>query len=104
VRFERTLGINHWLERSTINWGAATQPTGQDCAICRLETISGRVLPLASISSASRQGPPPVGNVQQLVGFVLGPYAPRLRESKAAHPKIHMTTGHMWLNFFKGLK
>ena len=32
--------------------------------------------------------------------LVLGPHAPRLREFKAAHPHVRMTTGHMWLNFF----
>jgi glyoxylase-like metal-dependent hydrolase (beta-lactamase superfamily II) len=32
--------------------------------------------------------------------LVLGPHTPRLREFKAAHPEIRMTTGHMWLDFF----
>jgi len=36
-----------------------------------------------------------------LVRFVLGPHAPRLREFRAAHPQVRMTTGHMWLDFFK---
>jgi len=35
-----------------------------------------------------------------LVSFVLGPHAPRLREFRAAHPQVRMTTGHMRLNFF----
>ena len=39
-----------------------------------------------------------------LVSFVLGPHAPRLREFRAAHPEIQMTTGHMWLDFFKDSK
>lgn len=39
---------------------------------------------------------------QWLVSFVLGPHAPRLREFRAAHPEVHMTTGHMWLDFFEG--
>jgi glyoxylase-like metal-dependent hydrolase (beta-lactamase superfamily II) len=33
---------------------------------------------------------------------VLGPHAPRLREFRAAHPEVRMTTGHMWLDFFEG--
>jgi glyoxylase-like metal-dependent hydrolase (beta-lactamase superfamily II) len=37
-----------------------------------------------------------------LVRLVLGPHAPRLREFKAAHPQIRMTTGHMALEFFRG--
>ena len=36
-----------------------------------------------------------------LVNFVLGPHAPRLREFKAAHPEVRMTTGHVWLDFFE---
>ncbi|MBN1580012.1 MAG: MBL fold metallo-hydrolase [Anaerolineae bacterium] len=36
-----------------------------------------------------------------LVRLVLGPHAPRLRAFQAAHPEIRMTTGHMWLDFFK---
>lgn len=38
-----------------------------------------------------------------LVSFVLGPHAPRLREFKAEHPEVRMTTGHMWLDFFEGI-
>jgi glyoxylase-like metal-dependent hydrolase (beta-lactamase superfamily II) len=37
-----------------------------------------------------------------LVSLVLGPHAPRLRQFRAAHPEIQMTTGHMWLDFFVG--
>jgi glyoxylase-like metal-dependent hydrolase (beta-lactamase superfamily II) len=36
-----------------------------------------------------------------LVRLVLGPHAPRLREFRAAHPNIRMTTGHMRLEFFE---
>jgi glyoxylase-like metal-dependent hydrolase (beta-lactamase superfamily II) len=36
-----------------------------------------------------------------LASFVLGPHAPRLREFRASHPEIRMTTGHMWLDFFE---
>lgn len=39
---------------------------------------------------------------QWLVSFVLGPHAPRLREFRSAYPEVHMTTGHMWLDFFEG--
>jgi len=39
---------------------------------------------------------------QPLVNFVLGPHTPRLRQFKATHPEIRMTTGHMWLEFFEG--
>jgi len=35
-----------------------------------------------------------------LVSLVLGPHAPRLRQFRAAHPAVRMTTGHMWLDFF----
>lgn len=35
-----------------------------------------------------------------LARAVLGPHAPRLRKFRAAHPEIHMTTGHMWLESF----
>jgi glyoxylase-like metal-dependent hydrolase (beta-lactamase superfamily II) len=34
------------------------------------------------------------------VRLVVGPHAPRLRQFRAEHPEIHMTTGHMWLDFF----
>lgn len=36
-----------------------------------------------------------------LVSFVLGPHALRLREFRAAHPEVRMTTSHMWLDFFE---
>jgi glyoxylase-like metal-dependent hydrolase (beta-lactamase superfamily II) len=36
-----------------------------------------------------------------LVSFVLGPHALRLREFRAAHPEVRITTGHMWLDFFE---
>jgi glyoxylase-like metal-dependent hydrolase (beta-lactamase superfamily II) len=36
-----------------------------------------------------------------LVRLVLGPHAPQLREFRAAHPNVRMTTGHMWLDFFE---
>jgi glyoxylase-like metal-dependent hydrolase (beta-lactamase superfamily II) len=36
-----------------------------------------------------------------LASFVLGPHAPRLREFRASHPEVRMTTGHMWLDFFE---
>lgn len=39
-----------------------------------------------------------------LVHLVLGPHAPRLHEFSAAHPEVRMTTGHMWLDFFEGIK
>ncbi|MGD8240783.1 MAG: MBL fold metallo-hydrolase [Armatimonadota bacterium] len=35
------------------------------------------------------------------VSLVLGRHAPRLREFRAAHPEVRMTTGHMWLDFFE---
>jgi glyoxylase-like metal-dependent hydrolase (beta-lactamase superfamily II) len=35
-----------------------------------------------------------------LVRLVLGSHTPRLRQFKASHPEIQMTTGHMWLDFF----
>jgi glyoxylase-like metal-dependent hydrolase (beta-lactamase superfamily II) len=35
-----------------------------------------------------------------LVRFVLGPHVHRLREFKAAHPEVCVSTGHMWLEFF----
>jgi glyoxylase-like metal-dependent hydrolase (beta-lactamase superfamily II) len=38
------------------------------------------------------------------VGMVLGPHEPRLRQFKAAHPNIRMTTGHMLLDFFQGVQ
>lgn len=41
---------------------------------------------------------------QLLVNFVLGPHTPRLREFKAAHPEVRMTTGHMWLDSFKEIR
>ncbi|MBU0495076.1 MAG: MBL fold metallo-hydrolase [Chloroflexi bacterium] len=37
-----------------------------------------------------------------VVSLVLGPHTPRLREFRAAHPTVRMTTGHMWLDFFDG--
>ena len=36
-----------------------------------------------------------------LVRFIMGPHSPMLQAFKAAHPEIHMTTGHMWLDFFE---
>ena len=36
-----------------------------------------------------------------MVRLVLGPHTPRLRQFKAAHPEMRMTTGHMWLDFFQ---
>lgn len=39
-----------------------------------------------------------------LVRQVLGPHAPRLRAFKAAHPEVRMMTGHMWLDFFEGVR
>jgi glyoxylase-like metal-dependent hydrolase (beta-lactamase superfamily II) len=36
-----------------------------------------------------------------LVRFVMGPHSPMLQAFKAAHPEVHMTTGHMWLDFFE---
>jgi glyoxylase-like metal-dependent hydrolase (beta-lactamase superfamily II) len=38
---------------------------------------------------------------QPVVGFVLGPHTPRLREFREKHQEISMTTGHMWLDFFE---
>jgi glyoxylase-like metal-dependent hydrolase (beta-lactamase superfamily II) len=35
-----------------------------------------------------------------LVRFALGPHTPRLREFRAEHPEVRITTGHMWLDFF----
>ena len=35
-----------------------------------------------------------------LVRLVLGPHEKMLRAFKAAHPKVLVTTGHMWLGFF----
>lgn len=35
-----------------------------------------------------------------LIRFALGPHTPCLREFRAAHPEICITTGHMWLDFF----
>lgn len=35
-----------------------------------------------------------------LIRFALGHHTPRLREFRAAHPEVRMTTGHMWLDFF----
>jgi glyoxylase-like metal-dependent hydrolase (beta-lactamase superfamily II) len=32
--------------------------------------------------------------------FVLGPHTPRLRQFRAAHPQVRLTTGHMMLDFF----
>lgn len=37
---------------------------------------------------------------EPLVRFVSGPHWPRLREFRAAHPQMQMTTAHMWLDFF----
>lgn len=37
---------------------------------------------------------------EPLVRFVSGPHWPRLREFRAAHPEIQMTTSHMGLDFF----
>jgi glyoxylase-like metal-dependent hydrolase (beta-lactamase superfamily II) len=37
---------------------------------------------------------------EPLVTFVLGPHTPRLRQFRASHPEVQMTTGHMWLDFF----
>jgi len=37
------------------------------------------------------------------VRFVLGPHQPRLRAFDTAHPEVHMTTGHMRLDFFSAL-
>lgn len=36
-----------------------------------------------------------------LVNFVLGRQTDRLRAFAAAHPEVDITTGHMWLSFFK---
>jgi glyoxylase-like metal-dependent hydrolase (beta-lactamase superfamily II) len=36
-----------------------------------------------------------------LIRTALGPCAPRLRRFRAAHPEIRVTTGHMWLDFFR---
>jgi hypothetical protein len=36
-----------------------------------------------------------------LVRMVLGPHEPRLREFKATHPDVRVTTGHMLLDFFQ---
>jgi glyoxylase-like metal-dependent hydrolase (beta-lactamase superfamily II) len=33
--------------------------------------------------------------------LVLGPHISHLRAFRASHPEIRMTTGHMWLDFFK---
>jgi glyoxylase-like metal-dependent hydrolase (beta-lactamase superfamily II) len=38
---------------------------------------------------------------QWLVRAVMGPHTPRLRQFKAAHPEIRLTTGHMPLDFFQ---
>ena len=35
-----------------------------------------------------------------LVRLVLGPHAPRLRRFRAANPRLRVTTGHMWRDFF----
>jgi glyoxylase-like metal-dependent hydrolase (beta-lactamase superfamily II) len=37
-----------------------------------------------------------------LISLVLGSHTSRLRQFKASHPEIQMTTGHMWLDFFDG--
>jgi glyoxylase-like metal-dependent hydrolase (beta-lactamase superfamily II) len=34
------------------------------------------------------------------VRLMVGPHTPRLRQFRAEHPEIRMTTGHMWLDFF----
>jgi glyoxylase-like metal-dependent hydrolase (beta-lactamase superfamily II) len=39
---------------------------------------------------------------QWLVSIVLGPHTPRLRQFRATHAEVRMTTGHMWLDFFRG--
>jgi glyoxylase-like metal-dependent hydrolase (beta-lactamase superfamily II) len=36
-----------------------------------------------------------------IINLVMGPHASRLRDFSAAHPNIHVTTGHMWLDFFE---
>ncbi|MCA1953915.1 MAG: MBL fold metallo-hydrolase [Anaerolinea sp.] len=36
-----------------------------------------------------------------LVNVVLGPHTDRLRAFAAAHPEVRITTGHMWLDFFR---
>lgn len=36
-----------------------------------------------------------------LVRLVLGPHAPALRRFHQAHPEVGITTGHMWLDFFR---
>ncbi len=36
-----------------------------------------------------------------LVRLVLGPWAPRLRAFRDAHPEIRFTTGHEWLDFWE---
>jgi len=36
-----------------------------------------------------------------LTRFLVGGHEARLRAFRAAHPDIRMTTGHMWLSFFK---
>jgi glyoxylase-like metal-dependent hydrolase (beta-lactamase superfamily II) len=36
-----------------------------------------------------------------MVRAVLGPHTPRLRAFHAAHPDIRITSGHMWLDFFR---
>lgn len=37
-----------------------------------------------------------------LTRVMVGPHEARLRAFRASHPHIHMTTGHMWLDLFKG--
>jgi glyoxylase-like metal-dependent hydrolase (beta-lactamase superfamily II) len=39
-----------------------------------------------------------------LVNFVMGPHTDRLREFSRRHPEVHITTGHMWLEFFDALR
>lgn len=36
-----------------------------------------------------------------MVRAVLGPHTPRLRDFQIAHPDIQITSGHMWLDFFR---
>ncbi len=48
----------------------------------------------------------PIGFTEEvppwLTRLMVGPHEASIRAFRTAHPEIHMTTGHMWLDFFEG--
>ncbi len=69
--------------------------TGGHCGVA-VQTGQGWLFHVADAAAIDSPVEPP----DWLVRLVLGVQAPRLLEFHACHPEIHMTTGHMQLDFF----